>query len=578
MLLSLHVRNMALIDEEEVTFGEGLNILTGETGAGKSIIIGSIAVALGAKADHELIRQGAEYALVELTFTADTPVQKEKLKSLDLPEEEDGLILIKRKIMPGRTTASVNGESVTARQLRELADVLLDIYGQRENQKLLQKNQQMAVLDEYAGEAAERILSELAPVCRKLRALRKEWEQRDLDESARAREADLLSYELEEIEGAALKEGEDEELENRFRLLSNYRKIEEAVNTAIGLMDGDSYDGRESASVQIGRALREIASVSSLDTSLENLREQLQDLDALAADVIRAAGDYAREMSFDEEEYAAVQERLDLINHLKDKYGRTIGAVLLAAEEKRARLDELSDYENYRNRMREDMKKLDDQRRALCADLTAVRTKAARSFSSEIEKALLDLNFEQVVFETRVQPAADEGDTVSEKGSDVVRMYISMNPGEPPRPLDEIASGGELSRIMLALKTVFAGKEDRSTFIFDEIDSGISGRTAWKVAEKMGRLARDHQIICITHLPQIAAMEDVHFLIEKSVSSGSGETAHTATHIRRLSKEESIDELARMTGGAELTQSTRQNAEEMKRQAAESKQREKNPV
>ncbi|MBQ9644107.1 MAG: AAA family ATPase, partial [Lachnospiraceae bacterium] len=264
MLLSLHVRNMALIDEEEVTFGEGLNILTGETGAGKSIIIGSIAVALGAKADHELIRQGADYALVELTFSSDTPQLQEKLRELDLPDEEDGLILIKRKIMPTRSTATVNGESVTARQLRDLAEVLLDIYGQRENQRLLQKNQQMAVLDEYAGEPAARLLEQLSPLCRRLRKMQKEWEEQDLDENARQRETDLLTYELNEIEDAQLRAGEDEELENRYRLLSNYRKIEEAVNLAIGLVDGDGYQERDSASSQIGRALREISSVSGL--------------------------------------------------------------------------------------------------------------------------------------------------------------------------------------------------------------------------------------------------------------------------------------------------------------------------
>ncbi len=576
MLLSLHVRNMALIDEEEVTFGEGLNILTGETGAGKSIIIGSIAVALGAKADHELIRQGADYALVELTFSSDTPQLKEKLRELDLPDEEDGLILIKRKIMPTRSTATVNGESVTARQLRDLAEVLLDIYGQRENQRLLQKNQQMAVLDEYAGEPAARLLEQLSPLCRRLRKMQKEWEEQDLDENARQREADLLTYELNEIEDAQLRAGEDEELENRYRLLSNYRKIEEAVNLAISLVDGDGYQERDSASSQIGRALREISSVSGLDSALDGLREQLQDLDALAGDFIRAAGDYARSMTYDEEEYARTQERLDLINHLKDKYGKTIEQVLSAAEEKRARLEELSDYEQHRSRLQEEIQQLNRERLALCGELTEVRTNAARTFSSEIEKALLDLNFQQVIYETRVQPAPDPEETISEKGMDQVRMYISMNPGEAPRPLDEIASGGELSRIMLALKTVFAGKEDRSTFIFDEIDSGISGQTAWKVAEKMGRLSAGHQIICITHLPQIAAMEDVHFLIEKTVSQDpDGETPHTATHIRRLTEEESIGELARMTGGAQLTEFTRQNAVEMKRQAAESKRRER---
>ena len=561
MLLSLHVKNLALIEEEEVTFTDGLNILTGETGAGKSIIIGSVNLALGGKADKSIIRTGAEYALIEMVFLADDDRQIRKLEEMDLPAPEDGTILIKRKILPGRSVCSVCGESVTLKQLREIAELMIDIYGQRENQKLLRKDAQLQTVDEFAGEEASDLKARTAECYRKWRTLREEWEKDDLDTAARKREADLLSFECRQIEEAALREGEDEELENRFRLLENFRKISEAAAQAGALTGG----GDHSAEEAIDRAARELSSVGGIDPQLDQIADELAEVENLLSDFNRALNDYVRELTFDPSEFAEIQERLDLINRLKDKYGRSIADIEAALEERRERLSFLEDYENARIRLRKEMEAEYGKLIGLCEELSSVRGKAAEVFSGKLREALMDLNFPQVEFESRIVSGEEY---LSAGGYDRLSFYISMNPGERPRPLEQIASGGELSRIMLGMKTVFAGRDEIHTFIFDEIDTGISGMTAWKVAEKMGRLAGGHQILCITHLPQIASMQDSHYLIAKESADG-----RTMTHIRRLTGEESDREVARLLGADRITEAALQNAREMKEMAMAEKGR-----
>ncbi len=561
MLLSLHVKNLALIEEEEVTFTDGLNILTGETGAGKSIIIGSINLALGGKADKAIIRTGAEYALIELVFTADNEKQLSKLAQMDLPAPEDGSILIKRKILPGRSICSVCGESVTLRQLREIAELLIDVYGQRENQKLLRREAQLQTVDEYAGEKVLALKEKVAESYRAWRALREEWEKDDLDDAARKREADLLTYECREIEEAALREGEDEELEARYRLMENFRKISEAAGQA-GQWTGGSEQSAEEA---VDRASRELSAVGGIDPELDKLADELAEVENLLADFNRSLSDYLRNLTFDPEEFHQMQERLNLINHLKDKYGRTIADIEKAFNERSERLEFLQDYENGRNRLQKEIEKEYGRLLKLCADLSAERRAAADSFGAKLREALMDLNFPQVEFESRITSGEEN---LSAGGYDKLVFYISMNPGESLRPLDQIASGGELSRIMLGLKTVFAGKDEIYAFVFDEIDTGISGKTAWKVAEKMGALARDHQILCITHLPQIASMMDSHYSIVKESVDG-----RTMTHIRRLSEEESDREVARLLGADHITEAALENAREMKKMAHSGKGR-----
>lgn len=559
MLLSLHVKNLALIDEEEVLFGEGLNILTGETGAGKSIVIGSVNLALGAKADRDLIRAGAEYALVELVFQLNGE-QEERLRKMDIFPEEDHTLIIQRRIMPSRSVCKVCGETAGARQLKEIAGILINIHGQHEHQTLLQKKKYKEILDDYAGEGSAGLKEEIRECYREFTGLRKELEENTGDETAREREASLLRFEVEEIEEAALCPGEDEELEQLYHKMINSRKIKEAVYSACHMT---GYGEGESAGEYIGRALRELKSVSSYDSVLEELEAQLQDIDNLLGDFNRAASGYMDGLEFDGEDFAKTEERLNLVNHLKSKYGKNIEEILAYKTRGEERLNILENYEIYRKEILQRLGQTREKLLKLCGKLSDVRKKCAKKLGKELKQALLELNFEEVQFEIAVSPCPE---TPASDGYDDIEFLISTNKGEMPRPMSQVASGGELSRIMLAFKTVLADKDDIETLIFDEIDTGISGKTAWKVSEKLGILGKNHQVICITHLPQIAAMSDVHFLIEKSAKKD-----RTVTTIKRISEEDDLRELARMLGGAEITEAALQNAKEMKELAKNTK-------
>lgn len=559
MLQSLHVKNLALIDETEVSFGEGLNILTGETGAGKSIIIGSINLALGAKADKDMIRTGAEYALVELIFTLDEPKQMDAVRSLELPVE-DGQIILQRKIMQGRNVCKVCGETVTARQLKQLAEILIDIHGQHEHQSLLQASRQLEILDAYAGGELPALKEKLGEVYRQYRQAMEELSQSDTDEETRRRETALAEFECQEIAEAELIPGEDEEAEQTYQKLVNGQKIKEAVSAAHALC------GYEDAGVgsNVGRALREIRSVSAYDEPLREFEQQLLDIDSLLNDYNRALADYLSELEFDGELFDRTERRLNLLNHLKSKYGKTIEEVIEYREKAEKILEKYQDYDTYRMELARNADTLREQALSICGKISDIRSRSAVTLSEELKKALVDLNFQDVSFEIKV---ASSEEAMNGSGYDKVTFLISTNTGEALKELAQVASGGELSRIMLALKTVLADKDEIETLIFDEIDTGISGKTAWKVSEKMGILGRGHQLICITHLPQIAAMADHHFCIEKRV-----EDNRSITDIRCLDEEESIEEVARMLGGASITENVRNNAKEMKDLARNTKQ------
>lgn len=560
MLLSLHVKNLALIDEEEVLFEEGLNILTGETGAGKSIVIGSVNLALGAKADKDLIRTGAEYALVELVFQVNKE-QEKLLKSLDYFPEEDGTLIIQRKIMPSRSVCKVCGETVGTKQLREIAEILIDIHGQHEHQTLLQKKKHKEILDDFAGGRAFDLKNKIRENYKELVSLQKELEEMAGDETAREKEAALLGFEVKEIEEASLVSGEDEELEQLYRKMVNSRKIKEAVSDAYRMT---GYEIGEGAGEFLGRALRELKNVSSFDHDLSELEAQLQDIDNLLNDFNRAISGYMEELEFDGEDFAKTEERLNLVNHLKSKYGNNIEEILAYKAQGEERLNLLENYETYRLETVQRIESARGDLQELCGQLSDVRQKKAKELGKLLKQALSELNFEQVRFEIQVRPCPE---MLASDGYDDVEFMISTNKGEKLKPLSQVASGGELSRIMLAFKTVLADKDDIQTLIFDEIDTGISGKTAWRVSEKMGILGRNHQIICITHLPQIAAMSDVHFLIEKNAKKD-----RTVTTIRKISEEDDLRELARMLGGAEITEAALQNAKEMKELARNTKQ------
>lgn len=560
MLVSLHVKNLALIDETEVYFGKGLNILTGETGAGKSIIIGSVNLALGAKADKEMIRTGADYALVELIFQIDKQEQLQAVKALELPVEEDGTIILQRRIMPGKSLCKVNGESVSARQVRTLSEILIDIHGQHEHQSLLQSSKQLEILDEYAGDNLARIKEKIRKCYVNHREVLKELSENDVDEDTRKREAALAEFEVQEIEQAGLKPEEDVELEKSYQKLVHAQKIQEAV-TLSHQMSGYENGG---AGDSIGRALREMKSVSSYDETLQEFEKQLLDIDSLLNDYNRAAADYLSNLEFDGQLFEEIEKRLDIINHLKAKYGSTIEEILAYQGKIQEKLEQYQNFDAYKEKLIQKEATFRKELQELCQEASRIRKENAHNLAESMKNALIDLNFLNVAFEIQVQPREEK---TGPDGYDEVTFMISTNPGEALRPLSQVASGGELSRIMLALKTVLADKDAIETLIFDEIDTGISGKTAWKVAEKMGILGKEHQLICITHLPQIAAMADTHFRIVKTVT---GE--HTTTQIEEMKEEESVEELARMLGGASITEIVLNNAREMKDLATKSKQ------
>lgn len=550
MLLSLHVKNLALIEETEVEFHEGLNILSGETGAGKSIIIGSLNLALGEKVPKEMLRENAEYALVELIFSVENEYQKKQLMEMDI-FPEDGQVIMSRKITATRSVGKINSESVSASKMREVASLLIDIHGQHEHQSLLHKKKHLEILDEYAKEALKDKKEELSVQFREYQKLKKEMQEAVTDESQRAREISFLEYEIQELEEANLQAGEDEQLETDYRRLSHGRKILEAVGIAHEMTAG----GMNAASEQIGRAVRELSSVTDYDTTLAELAGQLGEIDSLLNDFNRELAAYQSDAEFSEEEFYRVEQRLDEINRLKAKYGDSIEDMLAAKEQRQQRYETLKNYEIYLEDLKLRFENAKQQLDSSCQEVSQIRRKYALNLTEQITESLLQLNFLDVTFSVEFTQTADY--TVI--GTDEAEFMISTNPGEPVKLLGKVASGGELSRIMLAIKTILAENDLIETMIFDEIDTGISGRTAQMVAEKMNVIGRNHQVICITHLPQIAAMADYHYLIEKNVVNNT-----TISTIQRLNEEESIAELSRMIGGVKVTDTVRKSAEEMR--------------
>lgn len=556
MLQNLHVKNLALIDEIEVDFKEGLNILTGETGAGKSIILGSVSLALGARYSTDILRKGAQYGFVELTFTVENESQEQRLGKLDIFPEE-GTVVLSRRLMEGRSTSKINGETVSIALLKEVAGILIDIHGQHEHQSLLNKKKQLEFLDNFAANHIQKTAKQVKAAYEEYKKWKKELDEADKDEAERAKEASFLEFEIKEISGAGLRKGEDEELEEAYRRMVNSQKIVSGINEA----HTHTSEGNSSASESISRAIRCLSDAAEIDEKASGLYEQLVEIDSLLNDFNRELSAYSEGLDFSEEEFAQTEDRLNEINRLKTKYGNSIEDIQSYCKEKKERLHVLNDYDCYLENLRTRFHQAEEELKKQTEKLTSFRKKESVIFAQKIREGLKDLNFVNVQFEIHFSPLPE----YTSAGRDDVEFMISMNPGEPVKPLSEVASGGELSRIMLAIKTVMADKDEIPTLIFDEIDVGISGRTAQKVSEKMAVIGRGHQVICITHLAQIAAMADAHYVIEKTV-----EDQKTRTGIRLLNYEESVDELARILGGAKITEAVRENAREMKELAKES--------
>ena len=552
MLLSLHVKNFAIIDEVWVDFGEGMNILSGETGAGKSILLGSVNAALGGKVSKEMLGRNGDYALAELVFDCENEKVREFLAEQDIPVE-DNLIISRRVSDNGRSISRVNGEVVNTGILKDLSSMLLEIFGQHENQTLLVPRNQLSLVDRYKKEQTGPLLSEIKNQYALYRNCSREYEEALSHSESRARELSLLTFEHDEISLAALKPGEDTELEERYRILSNCSRITGAVGEADRVLHTDA----NSAADQVGRALRQLSRVLVYDDKLNEIYQEMEQVEEQLTDIGCRLSDYADEMDASGDELSVTEERLNLINRLKAKYGKTIEDILSYDADLKVKIDRMENYDIYLAELKKKLDSVNASLNTLCEKLSKVRKESAGELEKRIAGVLRELNFPDVIFEIAIRESPMSAD-----GTDEVEFMISANLGEPVRPITKIASGGELSRISLAVKSVFAGQDETETLILDEIDTGISGRTAQKVAEAMAGIATEHQMICITHLPQIAAMADRHFLIEKASDDTS-----TRTRVTALSEEQTIMELARMLGGAEITEAVRNNAEEMRRLA-----------
>lgn len=555
MLINIHIKNMALIDEIDIPFSDNLNILTGETGAGKSILIDSVMIALGGKAPKDFVRADADFGLVELLFSVDNEDVLSSLKELEIPDIEDGEIIISRTINDGRSICKANGMTITVSKLRQIAALLIDLHAQHENQSLLDKKQHIKLLDRYGKNTIDPIKQQVKEIYEEYSSIKKELDANNMDEEEKKRKLDLLLFEKNEIESAKLKEGEDEELERQYEKALHGKNITESLGIANNNLSGNVTDA-------LDRAIRELTSVASFDEKLQSIADTLQTASDLVGETVRSSREYIEENSFSEEEFTILENRLNLINHLKAKYGKTISDINNYYNDLTQTYDKISNQEQYLDDLKSKLKDVSDKLDKLCDSLTKCRKETAALLSDRIKQSLTDLNFLDVRFDM----CFEECEGYTEEGKDIAYFIISTNVGEEMKPLNEVASGGELSRIMLAMKACLASVDRVSTLVFDEIDTGISGRTAQMVAEKINYISRNHQVICITHLPQIAAMADHHYMIEKNVIDNK-----TITSIQKLDKDQEITELARLLGGAEITDTVISSAKEMKELASKAK-------
>ena len=559
MLLNVHIKNIALIDDANVNFTDNLNILTGETGAGKSIIMGALKIGMGDKLPKDIVREAGKEGFCQLLFLVDDESVLEQIRQLGVEPTEDGEILITRRIVNSRTINTINDMAVTAARLREVSALLIDMHTQHQQQTLLKKNEHMKLLDKFGRAAIEPLKREVAQRHADYTELVDQMDKLSMDEAERSRRAEFLKYQIAEIESANVKAGEDEDIEHQYNKMVNSRDIVAAASEVYSVT---GYENQSSAGNEIGRVLVNLKGIKELDDEIDGLYSQLENIDALLNDFNVELSNYMQSMNFDDSEFREVESRLDVINDIKGKYGSTVDEVNRYLEESKAEYEKLSEYDEYIAELSGKINKAKKLMIDVADKLSAERKKQAKLMCKEIKTALSDLSFMQVDFDM----VFDRLSECTANGIDDCYFVISTNVGEKLRPLYDVASGGELSRIMLAVKSCMAAEDNIGTLVFDEIDVGISGRAAQAVAEKMALISRKHQVISITHLPQIAAMADSHYLIEKSADEGK-----TVTKIVRLSEAESITEIARLLGGASITDAVMSNALEMKQMAEKTK-------
>ena len=557
MIVNLRIENVALIDHLEVSFADGLNVLTGETGAGKSILVDSINFLLGGRPMRDFVRMGADFAHVEGVLEFDDEVVAEGLSELGV-EAADGQIMLERTIQAGgKSTARINGRVVTVSLLKDAASLLVDIHGQHEHQSLLNPIKQMRLLDQFCGGDLADMKQQLEIQLKKYRETDKALKNIAGVGNQRQEQIDVWRFQLDEIEKAALKQSEEDELSGKRNRLSMADKLSKNTAQAISLLYG-SYNSQISATDQVGKASGLVTEMAKLDPACEKMQSNLADAAQLLADIVSELRNYEDELDANPQELEKLESRLDVIYKTKKKYGGTVEAVLKKQAELTRNLDNLENSEVEIKRLQVERKGIIKEITKICDHMHELRKSTAAIISGGITAILKDLGMKSADFSIAIERKTAFGPD----GNDTIDFMISPNSGEPEKPLRRIASGGEMSRVMLAIKTVMADADGMDTVIFDEVDTGVSGRTAQQVAEKLMGISRRRQILCITHLPQIAAMADTHFLIEKQP-----EGDRTVTKVFPLERTAAAKELARLIGGAEITNATLEAAEEMKSQA-----------
>ena len=562
MLSKLTIKNVALIENAEINFGEGLNVLSGETGAGKSVILDSVNFVLGAKADRTMIRYGESECLVRAEFIVpENSRAVQTLREMDI--DTDGEIIVSRKFTDaGKNAVKINGNTVTATMLRKVTDSLVDVHGQSEHFFLLQESNQLKTLDGVVGTELETKKSVLSQYLNEKRRIKEQISMLGGDEKERGRRLDILQFQIEEIRAVDLQEGEEEELLSKRNKINNLEKIMRSVQESLDYLTGEAgvLDG-------LRRANRSISAVSALDDAYANASEKLESIAIDADDVAQTLSDLADELYFDEHEAEEVENRLDAIRSLKRKYGANKAEIDGYLEKIQAEYDLLSDCEGQFAALTEEKAKLDKKIYAVCKEMKALRKTHGEAFCARVTKELQTLNIASAQFAIEfAEYTQADVDSANSNGLDSVQFLFSANAGEPMKPLDKIISGGEMSRFMLAVKTQLSQVNEISTYIFDEIDAGISGKTAKVVGEKLARISKNTQIIAVSHLAQIAVMSDNEFLIEKTETDGK-----TLTNVVELNEQTQKREIVRLLGGSEGDEYALKHAEELLKQAKEYK-------
>ncbi len=551
MLQLLHIENVAVIERADIQLDKGLTVLSGETGAGKSIVIDSVGAILGRRVSRDLVRSGARKGFVSAVFTDIPEALKTILEELELSSEEEDTLIIQRQITAdGKSSCRVNMKPATQAVLRQLAPYLIDIHGQNDGQKLLDEQHHIDYLDSYAENSV--ILSEYLPKYRSLLLLRKEITEIETGEQERLQRLDMLSFHKDEIESAELKPGEDETLAQRKAYFDHAGKIISALEKARQMLDGD--DEVQGACALLSGVSNEISGLHEISEAFDKLYEQAEEVRCLASDLRDGISRNCEGTDFSVSEQELVEQRLDEIYRLKQKYGSTIEDILSYNEKITLELETLKASDNRKDGLRKEYKKKLAEAKELAAKLTESRKQAAIKLEKAIVEELKALDMDKV----RMRIAVHTGHKLSSHGFDTVAFEISVNPGEPEKPLSKVASGGELSRIMLALKNVLTSGEDVGMLIFDEIDTGVSGHAAQQIAKKLSDISKKKQTLCVTHLPQIAAKGDHHLLISKTVKDG-----RSFTSVAPMDHEERVNEVARLLSGDKISDAARKNAEEL---------------